>query len=75
MKKILVSLLFLVSLVTLVGCSQSQGEKQNEKENSKIALVLGFGGVYDRSFNQAGWEGLEAWGKEKKLTAKKILRI
>lgn len=71
MKKILVSLLFLVSLVTLVGCSQSQGEKQSEKEKSKIALVLGFGGVDDRSFNQAGWEGLEAWGKDKKLTAKK----
>lgn len=71
MKKILVSLLFLVSLVTLVGCSQSQGEKQSEKEKSKIALVLGVGGVDDRSFNQAGWEGLEAWGKEKKLTAKK----
>ncbi|MBK4862536.1 basic membrane protein [Enterococcus faecium] len=34
-------------------------------------MVLGFGGVDDRSFNQAGWEGLEAWGKEKKLTAKK----
>ncbi|MCB6168118.1 BMP family ABC transporter substrate-binding protein, partial [Bifidobacterium longum] len=45
--------------------------KQSEKEKSKIALVLGFGGVDDRSFNQAGWEGLEAWGKEKKLTAKK----
>nr|WP_242550300.1 BMP family ABC transporter substrate-binding protein [Enterococcus sp. MJM16] len=56
---------------TLVGCAQNQEKAKSEKETSKIALVLGFGGVDDRSFNQAGWEGLEAWGKDKKLTAKK----
>ena len=71
LKKFLVSLLFLASCAVLVGCSQTSGEKKAEKETSKIALVLGFGGVDDRSFNQAGWEGLEAWGKEKQLTAKK----
>ncbi|MGP5431343.1 BMP family lipoprotein [Enterococcus malodoratus] len=71
MKKVLVSFLFLASFLTLVGCSQNQGEEKTEKEGSKIALVLGFGGVDDRSFNQAGWEGLETWGKDKQLTPKK----
>lgn len=71
MKKVLVSFLFLASFLTLVGCSQNQGEEKAEKEGSKIALVLGFGGVDDRSFNQAGWEGLETWGKDKQLTPKK----
>ncbi|MBO0431051.1 BMP family protein [Enterococcus sp. DIV0660C] len=32
------------------------------------ALITDTGGVDDRSFNQSAWEGLEAWGKEHKLS-------
>ncbi|MGO2698012.1 MAG: BMP family lipoprotein, partial [Enterococcus faecalis] len=55
----------------LAACGQSQAEKKAAENPHKLALILGFGGVDDRSFNQAGWEGLEKWGKTKGLTAKK----
>lgn len=54
-----------------MGCGHTSKGKQTKKESRKIALVLGFGGVDDRSFNQAGWEGLNAWGEGKELEPKK----
>lgn len=73
MKRILLGLACLGLIVILAACGQSQAEKNagNEDVKQKIALILGFGGVDDRSFNQAGWEGLEKWGKEKSLKPKK----
>lgn len=64
----------LALLGLLVGCgtnnSETNSSSSDEGAAGKIALVLGYGGVDDRSFNQAGWEGLTAWGKTKNLTAK-----
>lgn len=73
MKKIILGLVCLGMVGLLAACGQGQAEKKSEKENpdQKIALILGFGGVDDRSFNQAGWEGLEKWGKENNLKEKK----
>ena len=73
MKKILFGLGCLGMVGLLAACGRGQAENKSEKEepDQKIALILGFGGVDDRSFNQAGWEGLEKWGEEKDLKAKK----
>ncbi|WP_438719812.1 BMP family lipoprotein [Enterococcus sp. AZ103] len=71
--KFLRGLFVLAFLGVLAGCGNGSetSKSDNQGDSGKIALVLGFGGVDDRSFNQAGWEGLEAWGKEKGLTEKK----
>ncbi|MGM0212521.1 BMP family lipoprotein [Enterococcus sp. AZ109] len=59
---------FLLGILTmLASCGQNDAQTAESDKSPKIALILGFGGVDDRSFNQAGWEGLETWGKEKKL--------
>ncbi|MDB1748292.1 BMP family ABC transporter substrate-binding protein [Enterococcus avium] len=73
MKKFLFGLGCLGMVGLLAACGRGQAENKLEKEepDQKIALILGFGGVDDRSFNQAGWEGLEKWGEEKDLKAKK----
>lgn len=71
MKKIWFSLFCAGLLLVLTSCGQGQAEQQDAETKQKIALILGFGGVDDRSFNQAGWEGLEKWGAAKKLQAKK----
>lgn len=73
MKKFMLGLGCLGLVGLLAACGQGQAEKNAEKEEpkQKFALILGFGGVDDRSFNQAGWEGLEKWGEDKGLVAKK----
>lgn len=71
MKKILLGLGCFGLIGLLAACGQSQAEKKTEEKQPKLALVLGFGGVDDRSFNQAGWEGLKEWGEAKGLKAKK----
>ncbi len=59
---------FLLGAITLLAsCGQKDAQIIADEEAPKIALILGFGGVDDRSFNQAGWEGLEKWGQEKNL--------
>lgn len=71
MKKIGFSLACIGAIIFLSSCGQKQEVQKIEEVQQKIALVLGFGGVDDRSFNQSGWEGLEKWGASKKLEAKK----
>ncbi|MGV3240519.1 BMP family lipoprotein, partial [Streptococcus hyovaginalis] len=39
-----------------------------EKDSFKVAMVTDVGGVYDKSFNQSAWEGLQAFGKENGLS-------
>lgn len=64
----LLRLVFLLGALTLLAsCGQNDAQTAESDETPKIALILGFGGVDDRSFNQAGWEGLEKWGQEKDL--------
>lgn len=63
--------LLLGMVLLLASCGQKEAQTIEEKDAPKIALILGFGGVDDRSFNQAGWEGLKDWGKEKGLKEKK----
>lgn len=61
----------IVSLFFLNGCGkESETQENNQKEVSKVALILGFGGVDDRSFNQSSWEGLSSWAKEAQLVEK-----
>lgn len=71
MKKILLGLGCLGMMGLLAGCNHGAAEKKTAESDHKLALILGFGGVDDRSFNQAGWEGLEKWGESKGLEAKK----
>lgn len=53
-KKIRFSLVCIGVIVFLSSCGQKQEAQKNEEVKQKIALVLKFGGVDDRSFNQAG---------------------
>ncbi|GCF92742.1 hypothetical protein NRIC_06330 [Enterococcus florum] len=56
----------------LTGCGRESEESVEEKELApKTSLISGVDGVDDRSFNQAGWEGLDKWGKEHGLKARK----
>ncbi|WP_159721929.1 BMP family lipoprotein [Enterococcus sp. CSURQ0835] len=63
MKKFFLGVVTATLFILLAGCSTSNG-KTIQHQKVKIALILGFGGVDDRAFNQSGWEGLDAWGKK-----------
>ncbi len=56
MKKVLISLLLVVSLLFVFGCKE---EKIAEEPVIKVAMVTDVGGVNDQSFNQSAWEGLK----------------
>ena len=47
--------------------SETTGTSEEAKDFS-IAMVTDVGGIDDKSFNQSGWEGIQAWGKEHGLT-------
>lgn len=53
MKKLLS--LFMVAVLTLVGCSQ---EKEEAKETIKVGMTTDSGSIDDKSFNQGSWEGV-----------------
>lgn len=55
LKKIRSLLLAGVLIVSVVGCSSTKEEVQDDK--IKIALLLDEGGINDQSFNQSSWEG------------------
>ncbi|GEK06953.1 BMP family lipoprotein [Schleiferilactobacillus harbinensis] len=54
-----------LALVACGGKSNSGSATKTVKYSA--ALVTDGGGVDDKSFNQSGWEGLEAWGKKNGL--------
>ena len=78
MKKILAMLLAIVMVLGLfVGCQPADnGETKGNEETkgteetaeiTKIALVTDVGTIDDESFNQACWQGVEAWAKAKNV--------
>ena len=50
------------------GTDSTDGGSGSSSAGTTAALITDTGGVDDRSFNQSAWEGLEAWGKEHKLS-------
>ncbi|MDA3964759.1 BMP family lipoprotein [Enterococcus thailandicus] len=50
------------------GTDSTDGGSGSTSAGTTAALITDTGGVDDRSFNQSAWEGLEAWGKEHKLS-------
>ncbi|WP_207942232.1 basic membrane lipopprotein [Enterococcus sp. DIV2402] len=64
--------LFSLSALAIVGglllgaCGDNKTEASADKDKpaATIALITNAGGVDDRSFNQAAWEGFEAWGED-----------
>jgi len=68
MKKILALLLALVLTFALCACGQSttttETEAPAEAIIQKVALVTDVGTIDDESFNQATWQGVEAWCTE-----------
>lgn len=72
MKKIVQLVIPLVFSTLLLGaCTQNKKTESSETATqtaNSVAIILGFGGVDDKSFNQSGWEGLQAWGQETDLT-------
>ncbi|NCB51079.1 MAG: BMP family ABC transporter substrate-binding protein [Clostridia bacterium] len=70
MKKILALLLALVLTFALCACGQSTTtptEAPDEAIIQKVALVTDVGTIDDESFNQATWQGVEAWCTENSI--------
>ncbi len=68
MKKILALLLALVMVLSLAACGGNETKEpaaNNEANGNikKVALVTDVGTIDDESFNQACWQGVEAWCK------------
>ncbi|MEA5038802.1 MAG: BMP family ABC transporter substrate-binding protein [Clostridiaceae bacterium] len=68
MKKILTLLLCAAMLFSLAACSNG-GTNAGTSESTikKVALVTDVGTIDDESFNQACWQGVEAWCKDNKI--------
>ncbi len=69
MKKILALLLAVMMVASLfAGCAPADNTDNNNNNSTnavkKIALVTDVGTIDDESFNQACWQGVEAWGKK-----------
>ena len=65
MKKIIALLLVLVMALGLVACGAEEAPAETEAAATanitKVALVTDVGTIDDESFNQACWQGVEAW--------------
>ncbi|KXT76631.1 BMP family lipoprotein [Streptococcus sp. DD12] len=66
-KKLIGFGLLAVAGLALAACQRNTSSSSNSN-GTKVAIVTDTGGVDDKSFNQSAWEGLQAWGKENKLT-------
>lgn len=73
MKKLISILSVVLSMVLiLTGCSsdkKSSEEVKDDKKALKIGVVVGEGGVKDKSFNQANVEGVQLWAKDNNAKA------
>lgn len=68
-RKLGLALSVVLAAGTLLGACGNKEEDTKEKseggkDNFKVAMVTDIGGIDDKSFNQASWEGLQAFGKE-----------
>ncbi len=63
MKKVLAIVLAMVMMLSIAGCSENGGNA-GDGVISKVALVTDVGTIDDESFNQACWQGVEAWCEE-----------
>lgn len=62
MKKIIaISLMMVLALMTLAGCS-------SESSGHEIALITDKGNIDDKSFNQGAWEGVVAFAEEHNIS-------
>lgn len=60
-----IALLAGLSLTACSGAKQGNASTNSKKDNSKsVALITDIAGVDDKSFNQSGWKGMVAYGKE-----------
>ena len=60
-----------ISVSILLGACGTENPAKatnNEKTKATVGLAADFSGIDDKSFNQAAWEGLEAWGKKNELS-------
>src|SRR4051812_21121586 len=62
-------LLFLVFALSLWGCKKSE---RAEKGSFKVDLVLGKGGIDDKSFNASAYKGAKEAEKEFKLDLREV---
>ena len=58
MKRVLSALCLLVAMFALTACSSGGGKSY------ELALVTDMGTIDDKSFNQAAWESIKAYGEE-----------
>lgn len=56
------ALLFMVAMLTLVGCSVEN--KNKEESTVKIGMVTDIAGIDDKSFSEITWKGVSEFAKE-----------
>ncbi|MDD6720434.1 MAG: BMP family ABC transporter substrate-binding protein, partial [Lactobacillus porci] len=68
-KQLLASSSIIVAGLALTACSgaKQNGGSSNKKSSASVALITDIAGVDDHSFNESGWKGMVAYGKEKGL--------
>ena len=63
MKKIIALVLAMVMMLSFAACG-SEGAAAGDGVIAKVALITDVGTIDDESFNQACWQGVEAWCEE-----------
>ena len=64
MKKIIALVLAMVMMLSFAACGSEGGNEGGDGVIAKVALVTDVGTIDDESFNQACWQGVEAWCEE-----------
>ncbi|WP_300366827.1 BMP family ABC transporter substrate-binding protein [Brachyspira sp.] len=65
MKKIIISIISIVSIIMMISCG---GMKKSS--GYELALITDVGTIDDRSFNQGSWEGLTKYAEENGISHK-----
>ncbi len=68
MKRILASVLTAATVLSLTACASVNNNSGTDSGKYEIAMVTDYGSIDDKSFNQGAWEGVEKYGKEKKIS-------
>ena len=66
MKKLGISLIALLLMLSLAACSSDKTDKPATDDKYDIVLITDSGTIDDRSFNQGAWEGVEKYVDEHK---------